>query len=806
MISQKKDQGTRNWLLILVFVLPRFLFSTEQNVQSAPVSDYWLHHHWQANWIAPPNVSLFDYGVYHFRKTFDLDSTPKTFIIHVTADNRYRLFVNGRPVCHGPARGDLQHWRFESVDLAPFLQIGKNTIAAEVWNFGESIPLAQITRMTGFLVQGDSQAAQVVNTGPDWRVLINRAYQPIPVKLNTFIVVGPGDRVHGAAYPWGWEMMDDPKSEWQAPRVLDNGKPRGVGTDGNWMLVPRPIPLLEEKEEHIQIVRRAEGMDIQSLLFEKDQTIQIPPHSDVSLLLDQMHLTTAYPELTVSGGKGSEIRLTYAEALFDSNGRKGNRDDVSGRHLIGNEDCFYPDGGTNRLFRPLWFRTFRYIQMDIRTEDDPLVIDDFTGKYTGYPFEEKASFACDDPELMKIWEVGWRTARLCANETYYDCPYYEQLQYTGDTRIQALISLAISGDDRLMRNAIQQYEDSRLPEGLTQSRYPCSQMQIIPPYSQFWIAMIHDHWMYRGDKAFVRSFLPGIRSVIAWHEAYLDSSGMLGAMPWWHFVDWPAAWPWDNTLREGGVPPRDSQGRSSILSLQFVYALELAADLMRACDEPAQAEAYETLADQIRQAVYALCWMPSRRVLSDAPDRQAFSQHANVLGVLTDAIPDSLQREVMIHLLDDASLTPCTMYYRFYLFQALVKTGLGDLYVSQLESWREMLALGLTTFAERPEPTRSDCHAWSASPNYDLLATVCGIRPASPGFGTVMIAPHLGTLNWVRAEMPHPTGEPIRVELKKHGETGIRGEVTLPVGISGEFVWNGEHILLHDGIQKIELD
>ena len=111
-----------------------------------------------------------------------------------------------------------------------------------------------------------------------------------------------------------------------------------------------------------------------------------------------------------------------------------------------------------------------------------------------------------------------------------------------DTRIQALISLYVSGDDRLMRNAISAYEDSRIPEGLTQSRYPCSSMQIIPPYSLFWIAMIHDYWMNRGDTEFVKSHLEGIDGVLSWHEKYIDSNGMLGPMHWWNFTDW--SWPW----------------------------------------------------------------------------------------------------------------------------------------------------------------------------------------------------------------------------------------------------------------------
>ena len=123
-----------------------------------------------------------------------------------------------------------------------------------------------------------------------------------------------------------------------------------------------------------------------------------------------------------------------------------------------------------------------------------MTIDDLRGVFTGYPFVRKARFDAGRPELEKILDVGWRTARLCAHETYMDCPYYEQLQYVGDTRIQAMVSLYMSGDARLMRNAINQINSSRTPEGATFSRAPSSLPQYIPPFSLWWIGMVHDYW------------------------------------------------------------------------------------------------------------------------------------------------------------------------------------------------------------------------------------------------------------------------------------------------------------------------
>lgn len=767
-----------------------------------------LKQRWPAHWISCPDVSLKDYGVYHFRRVFDLSAKPEKFIIHVSADNRYWLFVNGNRVCSGPARGDLVHWRFETVDIAPSLQKGKNVIAAVVWNFGEYIPFAQVTHVTAFLLQGDTDTEAIVNTNDKWKVVQNQAYSPVPVdkkRIPNFIVVGPGDRVDASKYPWGWQQIVYDDSGWQKPRDINRAVPRQTREYSTpWALIPRMIPFMEDRLQRIPKIAKTDIANANDGFLKGTKDLKIPANTNGSILLDQSFLTTAYPQLLVSGGKESQITLTYAEGLFSDNRsekypywRKGNRNEIEGRHIIGYQDKFLPDGGSKRLFQPLWFRTYRYLQMDIKTAEEGLVIHDFHGRYTAYPFTENATVASSDSSLNDIWNVGWRTARLCAGETYFDCPYYEQLQYVGDTRIQALISLYVSGDDRLMRKAIKQFDDSRIPDGLTASRYPHCAPQTIPPYSLFWVAMVHDYWMHRDDTEFVQSFLPGIRGVLEWFEQRIDDdTGMLGPLEWWNFVDWVRPY-------RSGEPPSAKTGNCAVITLQYAYVLNYAAQLAVVFNKPVEAEHYYKLAQSLKRATFKHCWDNERGLLADSPAKKQFSQHTNIMAVLVDIIPRKQQKSFMEKVASEPDLIQCTFYYRFYLTRAMNKAGLGDRYIAMLEPWRDMLKIGLTTFAERPEPARSDCHAWSASPNYELLATVCGIMPAEPGFRSVRIEPFLGPLTWVEGRMPHPLGE-IKVKFKRKGDTGIEGKVTLPEGLAGQFVWQGKLIHLKSGQQKIE--
>lgn len=789
----------QKFFLIVVFLLTAAA-AQSQSAKAVPaenINPSVITRHWKAGWITHPAESILDYGVFHFRKKFELKEKPEEFIIHISADNRYRLFVNGTPVCFGPQRGDLAHWFFESIDIAPFLRQGTNVLAVLVWNAGERKPWAQISLRTGLIIQGNGAAENIVNTDRSWKVIKDKAYSEASAgskeTSGQFVVVGPCDRVDGNLYPWGWEKPDYNDDKWSAPRVLDNGHPYGVGSDINWSLTPRRIPFMELKKQRFASIRLTENCKVPSTFIEGKSTLTITGHQKVKILLDQGNLTTGYPELITSGGKGSTIRLSYAESLFGSNGQKGNRNEVNGKKFIGYSDFYLPDGLADRLFRPLWFRTWRYLQLEIETAGQPLEIRDLSSEFSAYPLVENASFESDNETLTRIWQTGWRTARLCANETYFDCPYYEQLQYVGDTRIQALISMYVSGDDRLVRNALMQFDESRIAEGITHSRFPTSQSQFIPPFSLFWVDMVNDYWMLRDDSAFVRQFLPGISQVLQWYGKKIDkSNGMLGPVPFWNFVDWVDQWPWTSETGVGGVPAGGQTGGSSILTMQYAWALEKASKLFRYYGYVSQADEYSKTSADLSEAVFRNCWDKTRGYLADSPDKKEFSMHAQIFGVLTNTIPADQQKSFTGRFINDTSLYRPTLYFRAYLTQALKKTGLADQYIETLGPWKEMLDKGLTTFAESPDPdTRSDCHAWSASPNYDMLATIAGIRPSEHGFKSVTIEPALGNLKFIKGRFPHPAGM-IYFDLKRDGVNGLKGEITVPDGLKAVIKWNGK--------------
>jgi hypothetical protein len=131
------------------------------------------------------------------------------------------------------------------------------------------------------------------------------------------------------------------------------------------------------------------------------------------------------------------------------------------------------------------------------------------------------------------------------------------------------------------------------------------------------------------------------------------------------------------------------------------------------------------------------------------------------------------------------------------------KFGRGDLIIERMNFWKDLVRQGLKTPVEEPGNTRSDCHGWGSHPLFHLQASVAGVRPASPGFRTVRIAPEPGSLPKIVSRIPHPDGF-IALDLAFEGKH-CHGKVGLPAGITGVFAWEGKEQKLEGGQNLIDL-
>jgi alpha-L-rhamnosidase len=759
---------------------------------------------WNAFWISAAGETGRDYGVFHFRKTINLAAKPATFLVNVSADNRYKLYVNGTLVSVGPARGDTYFWNYKQVDLAPYLMAGKNTLSATVWNEAEARPEAQISLRTAFILQGATAAEEVANTNNSWKAIRDKSYKPLGVSLGygAYYVAGPGELVDqskvvkNAMSP----ALDD--NTWPAAANLDHGKPKGMADAFGWMLVPSAIPQVEMIYQRILQTRKATGVTVLQNFPAVKTALTIPANTTATLILDQTYLTNAYLTLNFNKGKGAGISLTYNESMFDNlkkfGIRKGDRNAVEGKEISGRKDSLLADGTDDQTFTTLYWRTFRYIKLLVHTQDEPLIITDLYGTATGYPFVMNAKLKTDKPEMQQMLDIGWRTARMDAIETYMDCPYYEQLQYIGDTRIQAMVSYYNSGDDRLMRNAINLMDQSRLGEGITLSRHPSYSPQIISTFSLWYVGVLYDYWMYRPDSLFIKDKLDGARAVLNFFSRYQQADGSLKNVPYWTFVDWSNGF-------SNGQPPVGSKGGSAVLDLQLLTALQQAAQLEAKIGMPVFATMYRTKAAQLKHTIQQKYWDAGKQLYADNEDKKVFSQHANSLAILTGVASKAAMPGIAQKMLSDNTLTQCTIYFKYYLHLALVRAGLGNDYMKWLDIWREDIKLGLTTWAEMSDVpnSRSDCHAWGSSPNVEFFRIILGIDSYAPGFSKIKIEPHLGDIKNASGEIPHPNGK-VAADYLLDGKIW-RVKLTLPAKTTGVFVWKGKNLPLKSGENLFKL-
>jgi len=725
---------------------------------------------WPGNWVWTQD-SGDSFEVVQFCSWFS-DNEALPVRLHISADNRYKLYINGNFAGLGPQRGTLERYFFDTYDLS-LLKNNKScpyVFSAVVWHDRDTAPSAQISSRPGFMAVAEYADGRTGGTLELWRYKRWLGNGTIPSPEDA-LCVGAGYDMVGFTLEDLCPAMDVFEKEFVSVKALGYTRDHKQGIPQlllQWNLHPRTIPALKSEKHNLGCCRRiiTEGVSAHDEVLQKKisllaqnslsgtaKTVTIPAHGRYKILLDNEILTAGYPTILVSGGNGASISLTYQEALQSTEDvrSKGNRNEVGQRMLVGVTDRFRLQGRCDVILEPLWFRSWRYMELDIQTSEQAVELKALTYRSTGYPLELKAKFEADN-WFNRLIEPGFRTLELCAGETYMDCPYYEQLQYIGDTRITALLSYVLCNDDRLAREAIDAFDRSRLVNGLTQGGYPNRHVSELPLFSLVYIAMLNDFLMWRGDVSFVRRYMLGVETILCYFRNSIKANGLIGRqtlrqdksclyMPEWFFVDWTNGAGWKN-----GEPVAASRGDSYLISFFYLYAIQQAVNLYRFAGDKKYADNLEQQANAIRDILRKEAFDAKRQVFVDDPSGLYISQHTNIFAILTDTYLGVVDGQLLLdNILYNNTVAAATVYFKFYLYEAMYHIGRADLIWPDMKLWHDMIDNGLTTFAEKPEPTRSDCHGWSSHPLYHFITSILGIRPVAPGGSALSIRPLLRT-------------------------------------------------------------
>ena len=761
----------------------------------------------KAGWIWHPNCSPIEKVALQFVNDFELESSLTT-TIHVSGDARYTLYLDGEILSRGPDRCDRGHWSFASYDLT--LSPGKHSLHAEVQWLGDQAPAAQVSYRPGFILAAEN-LEKLLNTGSgNWLVAVRHG----------ILLRDKGEHLQHVYHVIGPAFIIDGKEYFAEPEFIPAVVVCRMASNEHGLfahdrhLFPTSIPEQQFSEFSAGRVRAANNSTAYPLPFSAedetfdpalnfiDSTIEIPANQNINLLWDLENYYCAYPQLEVSCGLGAEISIEWAESLYlpaDSSDEpltyKGNRDDVAGKLFSGFGDTFYPSG-EHEQFKSLWWRSGRYILISIKTAREPLTIASVSLETTRYPLENQAEFICSDKELETFIPIGVRGMQMCSHESLMDCPYYEQMMYVGDSRLELLTWYSMNCDNRFPQRCIELFDWSRWKSGFIAERYPSDPYQLSLTFSTIWIYMLHDFMLWRDDVEWLKKRLTGMRCLLENFRSLIQADGLLHALPGWSFVDWVDEW-------NNGLPPTDDSGIRSTVNLQFVYALQQAAAIERFVGEPLMAQRNEQLADSIKIKLLALCWNEEQSLMADNPGLNDYSEHAQCLALLSGTIPADKIDKCFNAMLNHKKIAKTTVYFSFYLFETFQLMNRGDLLLSNMTLWKELSKNGFKTTVEQPEPTRSDCHAWGAHPIFHFHATLAGIRPLEPGFKKLIIKPSPGNLEFLNSTLPHPNGE-VAVELQfKHNN--CHGTVKLPAETTGIFEWQGQITKLTPGLNKLEL-
>ena len=735
--------------------------------------NFWI---WSQQWSGEDTEQA---RILLFRRELELKEEPESGILDISADTRYKLYVNGVLMGTGPCKGDRQVWFRDTVDITSGLRKGKNVIAVSVLRYPENPAKGNHgmfrTPTPGLYVKGSVQDQTgenyIVSADSSWKYRVNRNTHLVKEE-EYFAPLIIHEEAQGDPSCAGWKLTGYDDSGWETAFCYINALMPEAVSPAN--LLPRPIPHLYRKKRCFAGV-----MDIKKSVFSADEweaflrgekELTIPAGTEEIVEIDAGEEMTGYIYSGFCGGAETEVELLYAESYVQDGfvgpahvPVKGDRLDKENGHLIGYKDVYRVAGyGCEELletYEPFWFRTFRFVQIKICTKEQPLILKRLDYEETGYPLEVKTKVEVSDPSMEKIWEISERTLRRCMHETYEDCPYYEQLQYIMDSRTQILYTYSVSADDRLARQCMSDLRRSQRYDGLLNCCYPNCNPNVIPGFSIYYILMVHDHMMYFGDKKLVREHMPCIENILNYFRRNLTAEGYVGKLGdvngsrFWSFIDWAQEW---NDY--SGMPGAGLTGAITMESLLYIYGLQHAAELLDFLGRKEDADDFRRQAEEVQTAIRKYC-IGENGMIQDGPGIEDYSQHCQVFAVLTETVDLAEGKKNLLKTIEEPGYAQCTVAMRFYLFRALEKLGIYELSEEYWDSWRKMIALHCTTSIESDSYSRSECHAWGALALYEIPSVILGVRPAEPGYRTVKITPVPGYMTYASGTVKTPVGE-----------------------------------------------
>jgi len=696
------------------------------------------------------------------RKAFTLARVEGEAWLDITADDYYKLYVNGALVGQGPAQSNYDHYYYNSYNVTPHLRSGLNIIAVHLYYQG------LVCRAYN---SGDYRQGMIAELG--------MAGRPVVWTDRTWLYRLAEEYGSGGVIGYNTQFLEAidsrrKQADWREPDIdLSDWKPCAEVESHDYRLVPQPTPPVA-----VYSVRPRE-------------IVALP---EGGYWIDFGEELTGQLQLKARGQAGDIVEVRCGEELEEESpeepSRPGERARVRFRMRC---NCEYREQWTlsGAVDEPDYYdyKAFRYAEVIVpaTVDIDP---DSIQAIVRHYPLEEEACRFDSSAEMLnRIWSICRNGVKWGAQENYVDCPSREKGQYLGDNTVIAHTHAYVSGDLRLFRKSLldfQRYADKVCP-GFT-AVAPGHHMQEIADFSLQWPLQLAQYYRLSGDAAFVRELLPAAEGILRHFEQYEREDGLLERVAdKWNLVDWPEG------MRDGYDFPLTlpvGDGCHNVINSFYYGAWEAVFQLREIAypEEDGGAFSEDRQRQEQRRGAFRTQFRDERSGLFvDAAGSGHSSLHANALPLLFGLADKGDEERAIVRLIREKRLS-CGVYMAYFVLQALARVEeyelLYELIVSDdAHSWSTMVKEGATTcfeaWSKDAKWNTSLCHPWASAPIPLLIEQIAGIRPAEAGWRKVAFAPHIpACLNELDLAFRTAAGE-IRLE-HRNGSTKLH----VPSGVS----------------------
>lgn len=707
-----------------------------------------------AKWIWPDSPHWDLHNCYAlFRKPFELDTVPDTAPLHITADQSYQLYINGSYVCRGPARGYQHSWPYDAIDIASYLQIGKNLIAIRAHTPGFSNFQYVHQGFAGLLVAAQWENTRLLSDA-SWKVRRQSGIERdmVPTSLQLFAQENIDLRMEDP----NWMHVDYDDSAWNAPIVE-----LAFGCLPWYDLEARGIPMLKEEyvcmgkvigsaggtnhpnyrnTRNLSNTKFQEGLSHSPCDCSSAEELHFSPSAEDnwrSVLIDLGKTYVGSVVMEIKGAQGGEIVETHHYETIDEQNLSPDYLPEAHCRMAFSNRLICREGPQSHEFYHAF--GFRHMILLVRNNQNALTIRPRL-RSAVYPLKIQGKFESSDRNLNAIWQTCAWTEQVCSMDAYVDTPYREQAQWWGDARVQAWNTFHLSGDTRLFKRGIDQIAEQTTRDGITYGHAPTmAHTCVLPDFTLIWMLTLWDYYWQTGSLEPFKQHQNTIQSALDYFESKIDKNiGLLSYdHRYWLFLDWTGL---------------QKEGCSSVYNLWYLHTLDR---LKQMYDLTGNSEASTACADKAKDLRINLQKLINEEGLMQGGYKEngevatETSVHAQTLAILTGLSPQNENKMLELRILPyvqgklTTKLQP-SAYWITYIYTLLSERGYGHEVVEDIRRrWTPMTVYGTTWENFAPvKGSESFSHAWSAHPLYHLMQIIGGVRQCSAAWATVTIEPN----------------------------------------------------------------